>query len=292
MRRLVLSLVMIFSLIGCEMAGTQYNLSTPTDPNPENIIETADKDAKGKLALSLTNFDNSTIPQIEKGSVAEVSGTRFVFDALETIVGSASDGTAYIYIDGADGTANWTNTAPVWNGEKQGYYHSTSNYRYVARIIKEGTNYNNKTILYFPENSGYKTRISAYVDNLSNGTNSYSPLVYNNEIFDTKNEYNQSTGLVTIKEDDYYDLSASLTYETDDNLILSTVYIELKVNSSVIRNIPEASKAKADTNHIVLGGIFYFNKGDIIEIKIQKFNSPYANWIQSNQCIYLAIHQL
>ncbi len=181
------AILILTSLIGCDMSATQYNTATPTDPNPETIIETSDIDAKGNIKISLTNFDNSTIPQIEKGSVVEVSGARFVFNSDETISGNASDGTAYIFINGSNGSANWTNATPVWNAEKQGYYHTTLNYRYIAQMEKSGASYTYKEIMinkdeYIPP-AYIKTKISAYA--------TYSTAI-NHIIFDTKNEYNTS----------------------------------------------------------------------------------------------------
>ena len=248
---------------------TQYNLATPTDPNPENIIEASDKDAKGKLNLSLTNFDNSDIPQIEQGSIVEVSGARFVFNSNETIQGSANDGSVYIYIDGADGSANWTNTEPEWNAEKQGFYHTTNNYRYVAHIEKYTTRYMNKRLLTYE--SQKKTKISVWVDNLNDSITLYDPVIYNHILDDSKNEYNIATGETVIKTDGVYCIT----------VLGGCSNINIKKNNTFIQNVTDRGKENSCISSC--------KEGDIITIA---YSETLLSWKNTIDTTLLKIVQL
>jgi len=100
---------------------------------------------KGKLGLSLTNYDNDSLPAIAVGSWAEVAGSIYKWTSEEAISGSPVD-SAINYIklvpggsgDSAYVTATWTDVAPWWRAY-QGYYQDTS--RYVAGCYYDGTNY-------------------------------------------------------------------------------------------------------------------------------------------------------
>lgn len=101
------------------------------------------------MSISLTNWDNTTVPEIAAGSFLNLDGSLFIFSANEFIIGTPIDGELYIKIipsiDGLTATAEWTSVAPVWNDGKQGFY--SGNERYVAVMFKAGGSYANKTIL-------------------------------------------------------------------------------------------------------------------------------------------------
>jgi len=110
-----------------------------------------EKQRLGLIALSLTNYDNDSEPQIAAGSVVEISGSLFQFSSNDSIGGTpTTDSINYIMLevsgsgDSQTVSGSWTTTAPTWNDAKQGWYDATGNKRYVAGCIYDGTYYNHK----------------------------------------------------------------------------------------------------------------------------------------------------
>jgi hypothetical protein len=114
--------------------------------------EQAEYTRKGKMGLSLTNYDNTSLPAIASGSWAEVAGSIYKWTGEEAISGSLSS-SAINYIklipsgsgDTAIVTATWTADEPTWSDAYQGYYSGTS--RYIGGCYYDGTNYNLKIVL-------------------------------------------------------------------------------------------------------------------------------------------------
>jgi hypothetical protein len=121
------------------MAGTQISTSV-------TIISSL----LGYQAISLTNMDSISAPDIAAGSKVEIKSAFFTFAAATTpqattwtAIGTGS--TAYITLtpSGSAGsqvcTAMWSGTAPTWSESAQGWYASTaSSVRYVASCQKRG----------------------------------------------------------------------------------------------------------------------------------------------------------
>jgi hypothetical protein len=132
------------------MAGSKLNTYGVGDVNLTNIMQVLDACRIGFHAVSLTEWATTTAPKIAAGSKIEVNGAIYKFDADETITGSPSNGTVYIKLipSGDSITAQFTNTAPIWDDEKQGWYSSTpgeGNYRYLNFIMsKNGSSYSPK----------------------------------------------------------------------------------------------------------------------------------------------------
>ena len=110
-----------------------------------------EKQRLGFIALSLTNYDNDSEPQIVAGSVVEISGSLFQFSSNDSVSGTpVTDSINYIMLevsgsgDSQTVSGSWTTTAPTWNDAKQGWYDATGNKRYVAGCIYDGTYYNHK----------------------------------------------------------------------------------------------------------------------------------------------------
>ena len=135
------------------MSGTLISDFSVSDVNLTNMMATLDQQRKGFFQLSVTNFDSSSLDEIAAGSVVDVDGALYSFDADEEItgLGSLSDGLVYIKIvpSGSTATAQWTNNSPVWDAGKQGWYGSggMGNHRYVAKMIKSSSDYYNKTYM-------------------------------------------------------------------------------------------------------------------------------------------------
>jgi len=115
-------------------------------------MNTADATFIGRHQVSLTNYDNTSLPAIAIGSIVENNGALFKFVVETAISGTAVDGTNYILLvpsgDPSLGTANvtptWSQTAPTWSDSKQGWYGTggSANYRYLEfKIIKSTANY-------------------------------------------------------------------------------------------------------------------------------------------------------
>jgi hypothetical protein len=124
-------------------------------PNPGDDWATAwlqvEYARKGKIGLSLTNFDNNSLPAIASGSWAEVVGSIYKWTTEEAISGSlVSSAINYIKLvpsgsgESAIVTATWTTSAPAWSDTYQGYYSGTS--RYIGGCYYNGTYYLGKWI--------------------------------------------------------------------------------------------------------------------------------------------------
>jgi hypothetical protein len=101
------------------------------------------------LSLSLTNLDNSSVPQVQAGSVFGVNGGLFYVPdgADEAISGSPATGQNYVYAVPNDGGAAFQYSAvkPVWSATKGGWY--DGNNRAVAAFDYSDGEYTQKTIL-------------------------------------------------------------------------------------------------------------------------------------------------
>jgi hypothetical protein len=146
------------------MAMDKVNNYSQVDSNILELQLTTDKAYKSQHTLTLTNYNNTTVPAIAAGSAIEVNGTLYKADTEEAIsttdpVTSAAvaDGTVYVCIvPGATTcTAAFTATAPTWSDSKQGWYGTggQANYRYVNFMctLSSGS-YNYKNTLYCSDN--------------------------------------------------------------------------------------------------------------------------------------------
>ena len=136
------------------MSGSKINDYAIGDQNIQSVMLTLDKAFKGFHQVSLTNYNTTDESAIAAGSVVEVNGAFYKFDADESITGSPSDGTVYIYLvpSGDTITAVYTNTAPTWSDSKQGWYGTggNANYRYLEfKITKASAVWSNKRHFYY-----------------------------------------------------------------------------------------------------------------------------------------------
>ncbi len=94
---------------------------------------------KGDMPLSLTNWDDGSLePAIGAGAAIEISGAIFRFPAEAPILDESGvvAGTVYVVIKTADPTVNeatayFTNVAPEWRGDLNGWYDGTGENRYT-----------------------------------------------------------------------------------------------------------------------------------------------------------------
>ncbi|RLD18386.1 MAG: hypothetical protein DRI69_10415 [Bacteroidetes bacterium] len=98
---------------------------------------------RGDMPLSLTNWDaSSTVPAIAAGAGIEIAGATYRFTAESLILDEAGlvAGTVYVVIKTADPTANeatayFTNVAPEWRDDLNGWYDATGANRYTGHVM-------------------------------------------------------------------------------------------------------------------------------------------------------------
>lgn len=114
----------------------------------EVAINQIEKQRLGYQAISLTNFDNDSEPQIASGSKVEIGGALFEFTSLESItgwgaIGNNNDVYKKLVVSGTSVMAEFTTAAPTWSTSKQGWYVSLD--RYIGGCYKDASgNYTKK----------------------------------------------------------------------------------------------------------------------------------------------------
>lgn len=138
------------------MSGTKLNLFTSPDPAFAGAVECFAACMRGKLRISLTHWDDTTVPAIAAGSVAECDGGLYEFLADEAISttdpitsATVADGIVYCMLIPSGGavTAAFTATPPIWNALLHGWYCAESGFescRYVAGMTKASAAYSGK----------------------------------------------------------------------------------------------------------------------------------------------------
>ena len=119
-----------------------------------------EKQRRGYLQASLTNFDNLLEPEIAAGSRAEVADALFYAAGNEAILnwaGIAVSNDVYIKLVPAGATpdtctAEFTTTAPTWSDTKQGFYGigANANHRYIGGLYKSAAGDYTEKWLYNP----------------------------------------------------------------------------------------------------------------------------------------------
>jgi len=125
-----------------------------------NILEmqlTEDCSFIGKHNVSLTNYDNTSLPAVAAGSIIEVDGALYKATSEEVISGSPSDGTVYIKMVPTltDCSPVFTNTAPTWSDSKNGWYGTTTSatHRYLEfKMTKAAAVWSNKRVFNYFDN--------------------------------------------------------------------------------------------------------------------------------------------
>lgn len=112
------------------MAGAQVTVA----------LNQLEKQRFGYQAISLTNFELDTEPEIAGGSKVEIGGALYEFAAGESItgwggIGNSNDVYIKLTVTGTAVAAAWTTTAPMWSESKQGWYASLV--RYIGGCYKD-----------------------------------------------------------------------------------------------------------------------------------------------------------
>jgi len=114
----------------------------------------------GYIAVSLTEWDTTSIPQMAEGSLIEVLGALAEAQGGDLDVGNLAalaDGICYLLVE-SDGTLSASVTAPEWVAAKYGWYDvATGSKRCYGQLLKAGASYTQKTI-YLSEECGIISR--------------------------------------------------------------------------------------------------------------------------------------
>ncbi len=118
--------------------------------NFNNVLSSVDDQRRGKAQVSLTNYDmgNTTKPQIAGGSIFECSGALYEVTSDTSANSPSSDGICHIYFHVSSLTFYMTPSWPVWDDERQGFYHPTSTndvaLPFILDVIVGSSIYGNK----------------------------------------------------------------------------------------------------------------------------------------------------
>ena len=100
---------------------------------------------KGFYAVNFYQTTYNAKPVIYINSCIEIDGGLYYFDSNETITSTPSLGVCYVkaYVSGSYAVAEMTNTNPVFDSSKNGWYGTggSSSHRYIARLEFDGSNY-------------------------------------------------------------------------------------------------------------------------------------------------------
>jgi len=205
------------------MALTQYTYAEYDADWFATFFARCEKTGLGLIALSLTNYDTTSLPAIASGSVVEVNGAVGRAASEQAISGSVSSGVLnYIYIDASTWVPTWTVSVPAWDTVKQGWY--SGNNRYVGGCYYDGSNYKPKFVYGSHRESGLRTRY------WSRAGHSIHILNYLN--IDTSRVENQTGsdgyGYIPVYLPDMSRVTAISAYMGGNNLNASTVILRYK----------------------------------------------------------------
>lgn len=183
------------------MAGAQYVYSEGDAAWFNTFLARCEKQSKGYIGLSLTNFTTSTVCAIAAGSVVEIDGAMFHFAAETSVLGSIATGLNYIIcsVTGTTVEPYWSqDAASTYNTAKQGFY--TAAERYVAGCRSDGTTYDNKWV--YEEGQGATDResgreiwpsFSVHKSGIQSDITGNEKVTWETELFDTNNDFASST---------------------------------------------------------------------------------------------------
>lgn len=114
------------------------------------IIKISDRNAPIYKSPAVTNLDNNLEPVIIEMSLVEVDYTLYYFSVNTSITGTIENGDAWIKLVPSENTLlpQYTNTAPVYDETRKGYYEPDTNDRYLLKFTKNGNNFESKKLIY------------------------------------------------------------------------------------------------------------------------------------------------
>lgn len=191
---------------------------------------------RGYNGISLTNFTNTTIPQVSGGSSYEIdsSGDSVVYlvsgsTTITGLAGLAFPNDVFIYSD-TSGNLSASLTSPSWDTTKQGWYNS--NDRAIAGLYKVDNStytqkwvYSNNGLKIFQSNDRLVT-VPAYMELeyvIGSGSQavstSWTKMVYNATVVNRITGASETTGVVTLPQGRYRINFITKVYGTNANIL-------------------------------------------------------------------------
>ncbi len=289
------------------MAGTEINLYGVGDVDLTALMNTVDLQRVTFQGLSLTNYDNTSLPAIAAGSLVEAGGTLFKFAIEEAITGwgaISNDTPAYIKLvpagtDPDTVTAEFTDTAPTWSDAKQGWYGTAAaaNHRYVATLTKiDAATYAAKDVY----NGRYgerpmRSRVKVTKNDAQSIPNAIETIVqYDDEVFDNLDEYNTGTYRYTAKEAGYYSVSASIQALNAEWAVGEFWSLSIQINGVINTSGSYEQHGSLITKQFEssLNTIIYLAATDYLEVTIYHTQGANQNTSNDPTMNYFAVHRL
>lgn len=271
------------------MGSIQLNYYSNVSTSIIDMQNTLDGNFIGHHRVSLTNYDNTSLPAIAIGSIVENNGALFKFTTETAISGTPVDGVNYILLvpsgDPALGTATvtptWSQTAPTWSDSKQGWYGTggSANYRYLEFFLtKSSSTWYKKEIKNLTRGVNLISSNITTPQTLTANSVTYSTIIFNTKRFDFNSQYSTVTGVLTVSQSGYYNINYNIQIETSlsnairrfsirsDIFLNNTTTISRKYNTQTSAALTTATKQYMTTNDCIL---YFLNVGDTIEIKVR-----------------------
>jgi hypothetical protein len=205
------------------MSGQKLNDYAIGDENIDAVMLSLDQTYRtvGGLSLAtLTNWENSSAPELAAGSVIEVNGALFEFTSNESIsttdpvtTATIVQGNAYICAvpSGSSCTLACTQTDPTWSDSKQGWYgtggQANNRYLYSFNYVSIPQDWKNKRKLYYQQQLSstifLSEKTSVSIPN-GTGTTSVNPTGWSQAGVTSDNLGIFSAGTFTIPADGVY----------------------------------------------------------------------------------------
>ena len=134
------------------MALAQVNSYSPGSTDLGNVQTVVDTQRRNYDHVSLTNFDNTSEPEIELGSTFDINGALWEVQTADLAISGwaaiSNGAVAYIRISG--GVPVWTSTPPAWDAAKGGWYVTTVKYLPLRVTRTDATTWSNKRYIPVP----------------------------------------------------------------------------------------------------------------------------------------------
>jgi len=287
------------------MSGILINKYKIGNVNFDSLMLSLDKQRRGISNISISNMDNTSAPVIEAGSSVEVGGALYEFTTDKSISTTdpytdekIEDGFAYIILisSGSPSVINayFTATNPVWRTDYHGHYKDSTIYKYIGGCSIDGntTIFNSKFIYNNRDASKGKTKLLIHKSVVGPISGAEKPLIYDTISFDSKREYNSTTGVFTVETNGYYRVNAYTSFYTNSAGSIISCKSDINVNGT--------SKACSYHNgkgqylnfsiSLPLSTLLYLTRGDKITIET---NTTDGTWRTATTIgNYLSINEI
>ena len=220
----------------------------------------------GYNGISLTNFDNTTVPQIAAGSKVEVAGALYYFtssDSLEDWAAVEVGEMAYIklVISGTDVTGYFASAAAVWSASKQGWYASAgSTQRYIGGCYKASAAGYADKFLY----QGYMVRYESDGISLKGYTDADRNIEFASDadlLWDESEDnfsFNKNVKIIGLQLKQATDADRNIEFASDADLLWDESEDEFNFNKAIYTSI--GRRPSGTLSHtLTAGSVIYSN---------------------------------